>query len=237
MQKALLIIAILSFSVVGLWKIMYPSGTWRYKMTVEVETPEGIKAGSAVREVSVYTYPTPFPEDSGFKIGLAYGEAVVVDLGIRGVLFALTTENTWGTRYSKMLPFFVFSKEEGSLTPQNIRRFRTLQAGPVEIDPKWYPDLAFFKDINNFKTATRIPSDDLAAVFGDGVALKSITLAMTKEPVTKGVVDKYLPWLDAWREKQNKLPVYTTVNPKDWEDAENAEFARAAIGGLKREGF
>ena len=30
---------------------MFPSGTWRYKMTVTVETPEGIKTGSAVREV------------------------------------------------------------------------------------------------------------------------------------------------------------------------------------------
>jgi len=30
----------------------YVSGTWRYKMTVVVETPEGIKSGSAVREVS-----------------------------------------------------------------------------------------------------------------------------------------------------------------------------------------
>jgi len=24
------------------WHIVYPSGTWRYKMTVVVETPEGI---------------------------------------------------------------------------------------------------------------------------------------------------------------------------------------------------
>jgi hypothetical protein len=27
------------------------AGSWRYKMTVEVETPEGLKTGSAVREV------------------------------------------------------------------------------------------------------------------------------------------------------------------------------------------
>ena len=28
--------------------------TWRYKITVEVETPEGIKSGSAVREVRAW---------------------------------------------------------------------------------------------------------------------------------------------------------------------------------------
>jgi hypothetical protein len=32
-----------------------PSGTWRYKMTVEVETPEGIKSGLAVREVTIHS--------------------------------------------------------------------------------------------------------------------------------------------------------------------------------------
>ena len=29
---------------------LYVSGTWRYRITVEVETPEGLKSGSAVRE-------------------------------------------------------------------------------------------------------------------------------------------------------------------------------------------
>ena len=34
------------------------SYSWRYKMTVEIETPEGIKTGSAVREVTILFTPT-----------------------------------------------------------------------------------------------------------------------------------------------------------------------------------
>lgn len=237
MKTAIILIAIIVLGIVVWWTVSYPSGTWRYKINVTVETPEGLKTGSAVREVSVYSYPTPFPEDSGAKVRITYGEAVVVDLGSRGVLFALTTEELWGTNYSKMLPFFVFSKEQGSLMPENIRKFRALEAGPSEVASTWYPDFVTFKNIDDRKTAIRIFANDLTQVFGEGVLLKSITLEMTKEPVTKGVVDKYLPWLEPWREEQKKLPIYTTVNPKDWEGAENPEFARAAISGFKREGF
>jgi hypothetical protein len=43
------------------WDTVYPSGTLRYKMTVSVETPEGIKTGSAVREIYFYRTPQLVP--------------------------------------------------------------------------------------------------------------------------------------------------------------------------------
>ena len=55
--------------------------TYRYRMTVEVETPEGLKTGSSVIEVSTdvaseYTIPTP-----GKVTNRVRGEAAAVDLG------------------------------------------------------------------------------------------------------------------------------------------------------------
>ncbi|PZP55643.1 MAG: hypothetical protein DI586_06155, partial [Micavibrio aeruginosavorus] len=35
------------------WEAKYPSGTWRYKITINIDTPDGVKTGSAVREVTV----------------------------------------------------------------------------------------------------------------------------------------------------------------------------------------
>ncbi|MDP3550575.1 MAG: hypothetical protein Q8R81_09275, partial [Novosphingobium sp.] len=64
--------------------------TMRYKMTVEVETPEGLKTGFAVRELE-------FRDRSGFPLGESRpqiklrGEAVAVDLGGGRTLFALLT--------------------------------------------------------------------------------------------------------------------------------------------------
>lgn len=46
-------IAIAILILVGLgyvsWTILYPSATWRYRLTLEVETPEGVKTGSSPR--------------------------------------------------------------------------------------------------------------------------------------------------------------------------------------------
>jgi len=63
------------------------SGTWRYRVTVEIETPEGIKSGSAVRELSVGTPLINLP-DAG-NPGRIRGEAVVIDLGVIGKVFSL----------------------------------------------------------------------------------------------------------------------------------------------------
>lgn len=40
-----------------------------------------------------------------------------------------------------------------------------------------------------------LKADHFEELFGEGVKLKSITLEITDEPVTWGVVDEWLPWL------------------------------------------
>jgi hypothetical protein len=65
----------------------YPD--YRYRLTVEVETPEGIKSGSSVIEVSKKVTSKYSIPNAGSVISRVKGEAVAVDLGKRGVLFAL----------------------------------------------------------------------------------------------------------------------------------------------------
>ena len=50
-MKFLIFFGLLIGSLV-LWNANHPSGTWRYKVTVEIETPEGVKSGSAIRQLS-----------------------------------------------------------------------------------------------------------------------------------------------------------------------------------------
>ena len=59
-------------------------------MTITVDTPEGVKTGSAVHEISNSKGLFGFP-DAGNPADIE-GEAVVVDLGERGVLFALISQ-------------------------------------------------------------------------------------------------------------------------------------------------
>ena len=52
-NKTLLVIAALVVLVVGGYKWRYPTYSWHQKLTVEIETPEGVVTGSSVVGVSV----------------------------------------------------------------------------------------------------------------------------------------------------------------------------------------
>ena len=192
---------------------LYVSGTWRYKMTVVVETPEGIKTGSAVREVS----------NSASKIKIlsftqstnpakAVGEAVVVDLGQRGKLFALMNGYKWGPDYAHSVLYDVFPSGKGGTTFEGIKFYKKLKAGPKTLTLEQYPTLVMFKDINDPKTVTSvldiesdrkwpatytIKADHFEELFGKGVRLKAITIETTDEPVTNNI-DNYIED-DFWR--------------------------------------
>ncbi|MCP4095679.1 MAG: hypothetical protein GY748_05500, partial [Planctomycetaceae bacterium] len=65
--------------------------------------------------------------------------------------------------------------------------------GPVPVpDHRYFPLLVTFTDINDPASVKKIDPDDLAASFGPGYSLKSVTLEITGEPVTQGVVEKVL---------------------------------------------
>ncbi len=117
-------------SVVALLGVAYAAviskGSWRYRMTVTVETPEGLKTGSAVREiVAIKVHGTKV---SG-SAKVSKGEAVVVDLGKRGVLFALITGGKFGPDYGHSIVFDAFRFEHGGLTPEGISHYSSLKSG------------------------------------------------------------------------------------------------------------
>lgn len=202
LPKSLIIAGLIAAAVVIGWKIAFPTNSFRYKVTVNVETPEGLKSGSAVREARIYQQPEV--GESGPWVNV-WGEAVVVDLGARGVLFAVMGNDDY------RLVFRTFPTELGGLTRQGARHYERLEAKAV-VDPLYFPLLVAFKDIEDPKTVTvaykpilerdtdkpgmqfKVVSaeDNMEKLFGKGVRLKDITLEMTTEPVTWGI-ENYLP--------------------------------------------
>ncbi|MEQ8928738.1 MAG: hypothetical protein RID96_02655 [Nitratireductor sp.] len=158
---------------------------WNQKLTVEVLVDGESVSGAAVSYVrwqeadALDNYPTAYR-----------GEATVVDLGERGVLFALIGEPT------KYVAGYTLHEELGerrsdyeTLYPK-IAQFR----GVRDVPPERYPLLVTFTDIADPTTVRRVDPDDLAATFGPGVALKRITLEITDEAVTEGRVEEVLGW-------------------------------------------
>jgi hypothetical protein len=192
---------------------------YRYRLTVEVDTPEGVKTGSSVIEVRTAVGGANDIPSPGQFFTNARGEAVMVDLGKRGMLFALLRSEAredWATRALHNLFPLLTAKELRSLPegvddmePQMERIFslpldkamplpRRVETGfrknnkPVMVDN--YPMLVRFDDPAKPETVKRVDADDLAATFGDGVRLKAVTIARTTAPV-KGNIERTLPWL------------------------------------------
>ena len=168
--------------------------TIRYKMTVTVETPEGIKTGSTVREAVRHTEPSILPEQGGSTYNISKGEAVVIDLGQRGVLFGLLG----GEDEAKQ----VFKSLLKNNSPTHS----------VELKQENYPKFVRFKDVADPTSveiiiglgrctdlATGVPSgtvcvtqDNFKEIYGMGVLLKSITLETSSEEITR-IAGKYMP--------------------------------------------
>ena len=125
------------------------SGSWRYKMTVSVETPEGIKTGSVVREVDVEKRTSIFSEKSEHTDVKVKGEAAVVDLGKRGVLFALMESEILGVDYNYDVVFKAFPSDKPGLTPEGIRYYNSLKSGKTVLHPVLYPRFVRFGDLSD----------------------------------------------------------------------------------------
>jgi hypothetical protein len=54
-----------------------------------------------------------------------------------------------------------------------------------------------FSDISDPTSVALVDPDDLAASFGAGYALEAVTVEVTQEPVTEGVVEGVLPCLNS----------------------------------------
>ena len=170
------------------------TGSWRYKMTVEVETPEGIKTGSAVREISNSSSPIDLP-DVGNPAENS-GEAVVVDLGDRGTLFVLISDKS-DNEFYQAIP----SPGYGGTTPKAIEYYSNLEPGVRGELTRMRPKMVTFEDMNDPKSVRLVFSeshesitDDFEEVFGEGVRLRQIMIETTDEPMTWGIKN-LLPWL------------------------------------------
>ena len=182
--------------------------SWNYKLTVDIDTPEGVKTGSAVREVRVIFTPSSGTKSGYHPSKTIKGEAVVIDLGERGKVFAVQSVDDYA------LPFKAFESTSGGLTLEGAKFYSTL-SGKAELPNKNYPMMVAFKNINDplsvqllygtkaEKKGVQPPyvfQNNFGEYFGTGVKLKNISIEMTDEQPLY-TVGKILPWLSKYLNK------------------------------------
>ncbi len=169
---------------------------WNQKLTITVETPEGEVSASSVSAVS-WRKQWIQTDGMGWSYDLT-GEAVVVEVTPGRYLFALL-KGAGTTEYMGSVAAASIAGREGRVIDgalfAEVQGRRDRAAGVITVPEGQYPMLVTFGDISDPASVTLVDPADLAASFGPGVRLKSVTLEVTDEPVTVGAVERVLGWL------------------------------------------
>lgn len=173
----------------------------KYRLTVEVTTPDGIKTGSGILSVV---------PDRGYSRGgrtTMRGEAVFVDLGQGKNLVALLAHQQ-GAKLDLDDINYVALRAYGAARGNRVS-FSDInrQTGIVPVQGDLMPLLVSFGDARNPQTARLVARDHADTVLGDGYAIRGLTAEVVPngfwpidfggvlgEPVTRGI-EARLPWL------------------------------------------
>lgn len=221
--------AIVMLGVLGF--LFSTSDDWKVRMTVTIDTPEGIRTGSSVWRIHRHSEPSFFPAQGGVFDRVDKGEAVVIDLGKRGVVFALLRGADWIVDYSHIVALKAFPD-----------RGETPLGTEFELSPHQYPMFVIFSDLKDPKTVRLVYSeryfnkaysstasvqgftidDGFENAFGVGVKIKAIKLEMTDDAVSLNL-DKLLPWisqihgLNLAGTHSTFTPIYTQLYADDFQ--------------------
>lgn len=174
----------------------------KYRLTVEVETPGGVRSASGV--FSVHPNRAYGGSGSGPAGPRAKGDAVVVDLGngrnlAMLLLHSINPAETDGMSY---LPMRAFAAAGRRIDFRDVKR----QTDIVPVAGELIPTLVTFADAANPASARVVDPANLAAAFGQGFRLRGISLQIVPsgvwpldfsgvlgEPVTRQI-QTALPW-------------------------------------------
>ena len=158
--------------------------SYRFKMTVEVDTPEGLKAGSSVYEVETTGSSDLMYGGKGSRFTLR-GEAVAVDLPGGRTLFALLKtvamsghDNLGVSSMVAMDPAFDYdwmASTKKIVSGDGV-------TSPAEVPAKYYPMLVMFKDIADPKSVELVDPK--------AIGVKQIKVEVTDEAVTTEIAKR-----------------------------------------------
>jgi hypothetical protein len=181
--------------------------TIRYRLTLEASADGVPKTGSGVIQVNYSKNNDPISR-AEFSTSVR-GEAVVLDLGPRGTLFALLKGGTDSRSVPEYIVLRAFDFPGGAFPGPITKGLSQVQhlSGKRELPLASLPLLVRFRDPNNPMTVEKVDPLDLEKSFGPGAKLNRATLeivssgvwpfnwlGLSGEPITNSI-EQRLPWL------------------------------------------
>jgi hypothetical protein len=214
-----LAVLVLSLPLLGIvyYQYNYPTCTFRYKLTAEVMTPDGLKTGSSVIKVS-YSHNADWGGGKSADLHMT-GEAVYVDLGQGKNLFVTLKSQESGREVSLNRNYAPFKGAlDGFALPLkvfglrwNFGQERDLCAASrliplgtrFDVTFENLPTLVTFNSLDDPYSVSVIQPDQLA-LLGQGMTLKRVTVAKSEEQIFN-IIDGVLPWLQSKRPKNGSV--------------------------------
>ena len=177
----------------------------KYRLTVDVDTPAGVRSASGI--LSVRPNRNYGGTGSGSSVPQTKGDALLVDLGEGKNLVVLLTYGEDGSNFDdpSFLPTRLYGARDRRVGFRDVKTFAGAPA--IAVPEQLRPVFISFADLNDPKTARRIEPKDIEVALGNGYRLRNLSLDVVAngfwpldfggvlgEPVTRGIEAK-LPWL------------------------------------------
>lgn len=194
-RRRFLLSAVTLLAAAGLPSCGRRSAEFRYRMTVIIETPQGLRSGSSVIEITrTQTTGGPFPEARGTN-SYTKGEAVSVNLPNGAILVALlrTPDIADGGITYPLAALETPEFNDDYPAIKMVHYLRQHKPGGVLPTRSW-PIFVYFRNPEDPYDITRIDPKQISQVFGPGYRVRQINIDITDDDVTDGL-KKTLPWL------------------------------------------
>lgn len=179
--------------------------SYRYKLTLSLDTPDGVKTASTVVEIGYWKVSFPahgWPNE-------VTGQALYLDLGpsrrpLVALLSRIVRVDEAATRHfapwAQDDPTGVFADaclggSEGRDPVELARLINERCRRSLPITTADLPDLVTFADVNRPQSLLLVDPNNLEATLGPNVSWQSMTMEATDEPLTQGI-EKHLPWVN-----------------------------------------
>lgn len=196
MKKVVVGVALVALAFLALRGCVGTS--WNQRLTLVIETPQGEVSGSSVTKVSFSPRNKIILRDLDGSTLRLRGEVAMVEVLPGRWLFALLPDQ------ERLIYTYVSDQQaDGHIGLEEAIPLIRDQTEPIALDPNSkssldyaprFPILATFDDIMKPETVRVVDPKNLAAVFGEGVRLKTVTLEITDDAVTEGRVEALPFW-------------------------------------------
>ena len=171
--------------------------SYRFKMIVEIDTPEGIVSGSNVIQVRV-AGPIRSMTVIDSRRNRITAEALPIQLAGKTLFVSL-----WGGRRKyrngTSVDYINYVMEIAFSSYDKIFIDDYYQVNPDKtsfvLSENNYPAFFVFSDFTDPATNRLVFADEFETIFGAGYQLKTIAVQLTDEPVVSHKIEKILPWI------------------------------------------